>query len=858
MSEVKPEKAPPPVKPFYYPPQFPVDGFLPRNPRQVLDNLERQRNWERDYHDALAVAAGKPVPPPCSKTLHISLFFDGTGNNLNNDLYLSDIPHPTNIARLFRASIGAGYAGGTAHAASKAQGLTDASGIGHDQYCKYYMPGVGTPFPEIGDLNYSTPGLALARYGEERINWGLLMIIDALRRVVGLPSLDAPATSDLVRRMTTNYLALGFGGEGQRRRVFQAELNKPELAKPLLTALTSTGNSASRLMGIKLYVYGFSRGAAAARAFVYWLSKLLHHPGKDEAGRERPAEHSLMLGEQKLPLSVEYLGLLDTVASVGVVHLVPIAEGHMGWASGNQELPREATYGGWIKRCLHIVAAHEQRLCFPLDSVRRTNGEYPSCAVEVLHPGVHSDQGGGYPPQDQGKGYSKGNIQGDALLLSQIALHSMYADAFARGAPLKVPKGVLPQSLKNDAWRVMDLEQIAEFDVADELVDRFNAWRELTLGLHAEPQPLPPALADHYTPTVASTSLERALQDQMGWITAWRIDRYAFMSMEGKPFYEMATDTESGQLENKQAKARRKEKQKEVEARRREQLDNEKDPDRPSRPLEPGPKDFDPDMGKTQLREGAKEFGEDYRGTRRTPTGTYEMVVNSVPFEMFYLINSDDELAEYLRMKELGRQRVKELFPPPSGRVNHQNENDRGPVDERQNEHLLSGQVRALFDNQVHDSRAWFLYTALDGQREPWNGYFRERMVYFGDAQNKKLSLLSIAGGIVGASAIVGGVVYAFSQKSLKDKLDALSLLNKVDPKWMADKISILDKATGLPVPMLPDAAALQAPTSQLGALAKQQRTAITAMRIAQAQQAIAARWPAYESTLGEVRDALV
>jgi hypothetical protein len=44
------------------------------------------------------------------------------------------------------------------------------------------MPGVGTPFPEVGDFDYGTYGLAFAGYGEERINWGLLMIIDALRR----------------------------------------------------------------------------------------------------------------------------------------------------------------------------------------------------------------------------------------------------------------------------------------------------------------------------------------------------------------------------------------------------------------------------------------------------------------------------------------------------------------------------------------------------------------------------------------------------------------------------------------------------------------------------------------------------
>lgn len=67
------------------------------------------------------------------------------------------------------------------------------------------------------------------------------------------------------------------------------------------------------------------------------------------------------------------------------------------------ELPDDETYGGLIKKCVHLVSGHEQRLCFPLDSVRRANGKYPPCATEVVYPGMHSDIGGGYPPGIKGK-----------------------------------------------------------------------------------------------------------------------------------------------------------------------------------------------------------------------------------------------------------------------------------------------------------------------------------------------------------------------------------------------------------------------------------------------------------------------
>ncbi|MBK0004868.1 DUF2235 domain-containing protein, partial [Erwinia sp. S38] len=130
---------------------------------------------------------------------------------------------------------------------------------------------------------------------------------------------------------------------------------------------------------------------------------------------------------------------------------------------------------------VHLVSSHEQRLCFPLDSIRRPNGQYPASSVEVVYPGMHSDLGGGYPPGDQGKA----KAEDDGFLLSQIALHDMYASAFQIGAPLKVLRDALPSDLKNDIWRMMPFDLGLEFEIAPELINRFNAWRELTLGQQA-------------------------------------------------------------------------------------------------------------------------------------------------------------------------------------------------------------------------------------------------------------------------------------------------------------------------------------------------------------------------------------
>ncbi|WP_256591180.1 MULTISPECIES: phospholipase effector Tle1 domain-containing protein [unclassified Pseudomonas] len=79
----------------------------------------------------------------CCHSLHISLFFDGTNNNEFND---TKKDHPSNIAKLFHASL----------RGKKAE---------EEGYFSFYMPGVGTPFPEIGELDYSEEGLTFARGG---------------------------------------------------------------------------------------------------------------------------------------------------------------------------------------------------------------------------------------------------------------------------------------------------------------------------------------------------------------------------------------------------------------------------------------------------------------------------------------------------------------------------------------------------------------------------------------------------------------------------------------------------------------------------------------------------------------------
>ncbi|QIX97568.1 DUF2235 domain-containing protein [Cedecea sp. FDAARGOS_727] len=798
----------------WYPPPFPAQGRLPSRAALIGANCKKQASMEREYRDSLCEAADRVVELPCCKTLHISLFFDGTGNNLNNDFYLSNPKHPTNIARLFRASIGNGTAGGV----SNTGGLFDSDSSLKGSYFKYYIPGVGTPFPEINDLDYSLRGLAFADRGEDRINWGLLRIIDALKRSLSKSNTDSSKlsdgeTRDALKNMATSMASFGLTGSHNRYEEFSSQLKK--LEKELGTALQPPNPGQPKLLGVKLYIYGFSRGAAAARTFVRWLSELLPKP---EKGKQKP-DQCLAVGNLKIPLSVEFLGLLDTVASVGAAHILPLAEGHMSWADDTQELPDEKTYGGFIKDCVHLVSAHEQRLCFPLDSIRRSNGKYPANSVEVIYPGMHSDIGGGYPPGDQGKA----NGKNDGYLLSQIILQDLYSLAFKSGAPLKVMKQALPPNLVSNKWRVMPFDLASEFYISEILINRFNAWRELTLNQPLSKEPVTDEQAAKYEAPRATVSLEKAVQNQLAWITAWRINRYARGTMLGTHFYKDASEKHGVSGVLKEAEVRRELEQGAVRARRKNMLDNTPPEKIKDLVLEPGIKDFDPEVSKTQLQQAAQEFGEDYRGEFRSVQSLPQLVLDVIPRNAIFMMNSDDERQDFATMKREGEDKVRVLFPL---------------LGEESNADQPGGLVRALFDDQVHDSRAWFMHYALEG-RELWSGYFRYRMIYFGRECSKSLSPLAIAGNVVGAATLVGGVIFSFRQKGTTAKLAGLAGTAGI----FSLESEALDLLTGLPIAMSPDAAKLKAFTPQPGVVVAEQTAAVQEQRLAFAKSIIHSEW---------------
>jgi hypothetical protein len=355
---------------------------------------------------ALNCTVAKSITPTCAGQVSVGIFFDGTGNNMGVD-YDSRKPFDrkhSNVVKLFNA-------------------YPDRN---QDGYFSFYIPGVGTPFPEIGDSGKNVFGGAFAWDGEQRIIWAFTRLLNAVQRFVLRTTL---IENDLSAKISAN-LASSVSPAFMRRSV---------LRNWQKTLASNVKGRKPQIELISLSVFGFSRGAAEARAFCNWLLEVCEpsNGGWQFAG---------------IPIRVSFLGIFDTVASVGIPDSLSnsIVEGHQSWADNNMQIHPA------IEQCVHFVAGHEVRAAFPLDSVR-VNSTYPDNAKEVMYPGAHSDLGGGYPPN------AVGIAPDNAMEMARIPGAQMYREARVAGVPLL-------------SWDLLLGRYQADLTVATRTADDFNGY----------------------------------------------------------------------------------------------------------------------------------------------------------------------------------------------------------------------------------------------------------------------------------------------------------------------------------------------------------------------------------------------
>lgn len=433
-------------------PQIRVEGARQLNTQEAMQRMR-----------ALS-CANTNATPRCKGQVFVGLFFDGTGNNkkLDHDNLPPAKRKHSNVVRLFNT-------------------YRDAPSGG---YFRHYIPGVGTPFPEIGDTNSPNQkfnlGSSTAEKGEHRIAWGLIQLINSAHRyVTNAPLIQPGQDKTIVNNMasTTNPAAM-------RRVVLRTWQDK------LQAALKGKKPEVEQ---INVSVFGFSRGAAEARVFCNWLFEVCTQEGGGWtfAG---------------IPIRVQFLGIFDTVASVGLANLyetMPMA-GHQSWADNNLQI-----HPG-IERCVHYVAGHEVRACFPLDSARVKHA-YPANVSEVMYPGAHSDVGGGYAPGALGVSTQSQDM------LSIIPGLNMYKEARLSGVPFQ-------------DWSDLKPDVRLGLSPSNAVVDAFNNF------VNAAKAPSAPveSLAKHF----------------MGSYFSYRF-KYR-QTLPQRPFYANASSAEKGWLNRSQ------------------------------------------------------------------------------------------------------------------------------------------------------------------------------------------------------------------------------------------------------------------------------------------------------------------
>lgn len=279
------------------------------------------------------------------------------------------------------------------------------------EICSVYIPGIGTYFPEIGDDGGSKLGLGCGKMGDKRLDFALEKFDDFLKR-------------------------------------------------PLALAKAS----ANTIQEINIAVFGFSRGAALARAFVNMVM--------DERCLLRAGKWALKTGNW--PVRFRFLGLFDTVASVGLplsfnttgayetatgdtagmitkrlrkyvatrpealafsARAVAGADPAPGGSHGHDEWGSRLNVHATVEEVRHFIAAHEIRNSFPLDSVSilsKGRISTPGNFHETVYPGAHSDVGGGYAPGEGARGITAPES------MSLIPLRHMYGFALRCGVPMLV------------------------------------------------------------------------------------------------------------------------------------------------------------------------------------------------------------------------------------------------------------------------------------------------------------------------------------------------------------------------------------------------------------------------------------
>jgi len=300
--------------------------------------------------------------PQQAITLRIGVFFDGTGNNLANAA-VTEKCRQDDLTLLDERTLGEVVEYCRAH------GFSDSEGKGF--------------FTQTPDNSYGNAPSNVARLFD-------LYQDDATRSLAGgersasiKAYLEGIGTSS-GEEDSAYGLATGMGDTGVVARVIQS----PNTIRVQL-GLFAESNPNVQIDALEFDIFGFSRGAAAARHFA---NEILKANGGLLADLLRPGQFGLSEDfEWSGQARINFIGLFDTVAAV-------VDPMRWDFSPADHLNPGVNLYlpPGCARKVVQLTARDEMRWNFALNSVAPHH-------QEIALPGAHSDIGGGYLPIAQEK-----------------------------------------------------------------------------------------------------------------------------------------------------------------------------------------------------------------------------------------------------------------------------------------------------------------------------------------------------------------------------------------------------------------------------------------------------------------------
>ena len=298
---------------------------------------------------------------------------------------------------------------------------------------------------------------------------------------------------------------------------------KTKIVEELKLQLGPTINTLDCINKINFDVFGFSRGASAARQFVNMLDQQANHLLADAIGNENAIKLKASFDwASREDCRIKFVGLFDTVCTAM-------------FNKRNVTLAPDCA-----ERVVHLIAADEWRYFFALTRISNdiAGAKIAPNFTEVIIPGSHSDVGGDYYSR-----WSLSNPNSDPAITEQVSIKVCRSEESATiydpkdsSAYRRAKKYAEEQVLKGWGNEVIDLPNMASSPVRNKVSLRVRSRRHpKTDKMNVEVEVLLNRVVEGEYSRIPLHMMVTAAQDVGVPFITWKPDERALTLESGAP-----------------------------------------------------------------------------------------------------------------------------------------------------------------------------------------------------------------------------------------------------------------------------------------------------------------------------------